>query len=60
MKKVVLGTLFLALVLAGAAYAATWRCAYCGRKQSSPQMPPAMSNCPGNPQGKFHVWVKIS
>ena len=60
MKRLSLVLLLLLLVLVGAAYAATWQCAYCGRKQSSPNMPAAMSNCPKNPQGKHHAWVKIS
>ena len=52
----------LAFVLASAkiAHAATWQCRWCGRKQSAPNKPAAMSNCPKNPRGKHHVWVKIS
>ena len=48
------------LVLSGVAQAATWQCRWCGRKQSSPNKPAAMSNCTKNPRGKHHVWVKIS
>jgi len=52
----------LAFVLASAkiTHAATWQCRWCGMKQSAPNKPAAMSNCPKNPRGKHHMWVKIS
>lgn len=62
MKLIVMmvSMLLLVSILAGGAFAATWQCRWCGRKQSAPNKPAAMSNCPKNPYGKHHDWVKIS
>ena len=59
LKVFVVLSAFFILFSAGEASATTWQCRWCGRKQSAPQQPAAMSNCPKNPFGKHHDWVKI-